>query len=80
VRRAVYGELKSFTNLGSQIGDSRALSHLRFSPDSNLLLTSSWTGAAKVWSVPNCKEVKSVKGKWRSALLDVAGDRVLLPV
>lgn len=66
VRRAVYGELKSFSNLGSQIGDSRALSSLRFSPDSSLLLTASWTGAAKIWSVPGCKEVRTIKGKLAS--------------
>lgn len=62
VRRAVFNNLKSFTNLGSQIGDTRALSSLRFSPDSSMLLTSSWTGAAKLWSVPACKEVKTIKG------------------
>ncbi len=78
VRRSVYAELKSFTNLGSQIGDSRALSHLRFSPDSNFLLTSSWTGQAKVWSVPNCKEVKSVKGKHRRDRVGAEASRVRL--
>lgn len=62
VRRAVFAELKSFTNLGSQIGDTRALSSLRFSPDSSMLLTSSWTGTAKLWSVPACKEIKTIKG------------------
>lgn len=62
VRRAVYAELKTFTNLGSQIGDTRPLSSLRFSPDSSMLLTSSWTGAAKLWSIPACKEIKTLKG------------------
>ncbi|KAL8292407.1 hypothetical protein RQP46_001019 [Phenoliferia psychrophenolica] len=61
VRRAVFGELKTFTNLGSQIGDTRPLSSLRFSPDSSMLLTSSWTGAAKLWSIPACKEIKTLK-------------------
>ncbi|ORY92472.1 WD40-repeat-containing domain protein [Leucosporidium creatinivorum] len=61
VRRAVFSNLKSFTNLGSQIGDTRALSSLRFSPDSSMLLTSSWTGTAKLWSVPACKEIKTIK-------------------
>ncbi|KAI5477532.1 hypothetical protein MNV49_006120 [Pseudohyphozyma bogoriensis] len=61
VRRAVFNELKSFTNLGSQIGDTRPLGSLRFSPDSKLLLTSSWTGNAKIWSVPACKEIKTYR-------------------
>lgn len=62
VRRAVYDNLKTFTNLGSQIGDTRPLSSLRFSPDSSMLLTSSWTGHAKLWSLPHCKEIKTFKG------------------
>lgn len=62
VRRAVFTDLKTFTNLGSQIGDSRPLSSLRFSPDSKTLLTGSWGGTVKLWDVPNCKEIKLVKG------------------
>lgn len=63
VRRSVFNDLKTFSNLGSQIGDTRALSSLRFSPDSSMLLTSSWTGTAKLWSVPACKEIKTIRGK-----------------
>ncbi|GAA6020947.1 hypothetical protein JCM11491_001557, partial [Sporobolomyces phaffii] len=63
VRKAVFSNLESFTNLGSQIGDTRALSSVRFSPDSKLLLTGSWTGMAKLWNVPSCKEVKTLKGQ-----------------
>ncbi|GAA5987995.1 hypothetical protein JCM5350_007854 [Sporobolomyces pararoseus] len=62
VRKTVFEKLSNFTNLGSQIGDTRALSAVRFSPDSKLLLTGSWTGQAKVWDVPSCKEVKTLKG------------------
>ncbi|SCV73291.1 BQ2448_7217 [Microbotryum intermedium] len=61
VRRAVYGQLKQYTNLGSQIGDSRPLGPLKFSPDGQMLLTSSWTGMAKLWNVPSCKEVRTLK-------------------
>jgi U4/U6 small nuclear ribonucleoprotein PRP4 len=63
VRKAVFSNLESFTNLGSQIGDTRALSAVRFSPDSKMLLTGSWTGTAKLWNVPSCKEVRTLKGK-----------------
>ncbi|CEQ40267.1 SPOSA6832_01870, partial [Sporobolomyces salmonicolor] len=62
VRKAVFSNLESFTNLGSQIGDTRALSAVRFSPDSSMLLTGSWTGMAKLWSVPACKEIRTLKG------------------
>ena len=63
VRKAVFANLESFTNLGTQIGDTRAISALRFSPDSSMLLTGSWTGQAKLWSVPQCKEIRVLKGK-----------------
>lgn len=69
VRRAVFADLKTFTNLGSQIGDTRPLSSLRFSPDSSMLLTSSWTGLAKLWSIPTCKEIKTIKGSSLSPCL-----------
>ncbi|KWU46190.1 U4/U6 snRNP-specific spliceosomal protein [Rhodotorula sp. JG-1b] len=59
---AVFANLESFTNLGTQIGDTRAISALRFSPDSSMLLTGSWTGQAKLWSVPQCKEIRVLKG------------------
>ncbi|GAA5857440.1 hypothetical protein JCM8547_009274 [Rhodosporidiobolus lusitaniae] len=62
VRKAIFSNLASFTNLGSQIGDNRAISALRFSPDSSMLLTGSWTGQAKLWSVPACKEIRVLKG------------------
>ncbi|GAA5984327.1 hypothetical protein JCM11641_006182 [Rhodosporidiobolus odoratus] len=62
VRKAVFSNLATFTNLGSQIGDTRAISALRFSPDSTMLLTGSWTGQAKLWSVPACKEIRVLKG------------------
>ncbi|TNY22696.1 U4/U6 snRNP-specific spliceosomal protein [Rhodotorula diobovata] len=58
---AVFSNLSTFTNLGSQIGDTRAISAVRFSPDSSMLLTGSWTGQAKLWSVPSCKEVRVLK-------------------
>ncbi|KAG0147078.1 hypothetical protein CROQUDRAFT_656542 [Cronartium quercuum f. sp. fusiforme G11] len=53
-RKAVYAELKTYTNLGSQVGDERPISMVRFSPNSQLLASGSWTGTAKVWNVPSC--------------------------
>lgn len=39
--------------LGSQIGDDRAISMARFSPDGRQLLTTSWSGGVKLWDVPS---------------------------
>lgn len=46
----------------SQIGDTRPISFCRFSSDSKMLITASWSGLAKVWSVPECKELQVLKG------------------
>jgi U4/U6 small nuclear ribonucleoprotein PRP4 len=61
-RKAVFAELRSYTALGTQIGDDRAISATRFSPDSSLLLTGSWTGTAKIWDVPGCRCMGVFKG------------------
>ncbi|CAH7686117.1 serine/threonine-protein kinase PRP4 [Phakopsora pachyrhizi] len=53
-RKAIYAELKTYTNLGSQVGDERPISMVRFSPNSQILATGSWTGTAKIWNVPSC--------------------------
>ncbi len=41
----------------SQIVDPRPVSWCQFSPDSKMLVTGSWSGLCKLWSVPDCKEV-----------------------
>lgn len=46
----------------SQIGDKRPISFCRFSKDSKMLITSSWSGLAKVWSVPECQLLQVLKG------------------
>ncbi|CAB3252315.1 unnamed protein product [Arctia plantaginis] len=46
----------------SQIGDTRPISFCRFSSDSKMLITASWSGLAKVWSVPECKPLHTLKG------------------
>ena len=78
VRKEVFGELKvrssfvyclrtdrrmqTFNNLGSQFGDDRPLSTVRFSPDSKLVLTTSWTGDAKLWDLPNLNAIGTKRG------------------
>lgn len=54
--------VQTFNNLGSQFGDDRPLSTIRFSPNSKLILTTSWTGAAKVWDLPNLNQVAVRRG------------------
>ncbi|CAB3380054.1 Hypothetical predicted protein [Cloeon dipterum] len=46
----------------SQIGDTRPISFCRFSPDSKMLVTGSWSGLCKLWSVPSCERILTFKG------------------
>src|SRR5258707_9136827 len=55
--------VKTTQNIGSQIGDDRPISVVRFSPNSKLLATGSWTGLVKVWSVPDCKLSSTLRGR-----------------
>ena len=58
----VHRKARSLINFCSQIGDNRPLSYCQFSPDCNLLATASWSGLCKLWSVPDGKEVRVLKG------------------
>ncbi|EDO43295.1 predicted protein [Nematostella vectensis] len=58
----LHRKLRSLNNSCSQIGDSRPLSYCQFSPDSKLLATASWSGLCKLWSVPDCEPVSTMKG------------------
>jgi len=46
----------------SQIGDTRPISHCEFSPNSQYLVTSSWSGICKLWSVPSCELMQTYRG------------------
>ena len=54
--------LKSLDIEASQIADSRPVSWVNFSPNSKLLATGAWSGLCKVWSVPDCKELRTLRG------------------
>lgn len=55
-------KLQSLNLECSQVGDTRPLSHCAFNFDSSLLLTSSWSGMCKVWSVPDCTLLSTLRG------------------
>ncbi|KAG8742979.1 hypothetical protein FRC12_015191 [Ceratobasidium sp. 428] len=61
VRKRVFGEIKKFTTYGSQIGDERPISQVKFSPDGKLLATGSWSGNVKLWNVPACDVATSLR-------------------
>ncbi|KAG8221007.1 WD40-repeat-containing domain protein [Butyriboletus roseoflavus] len=62
LRKKVFGEVKRFSNLGSQIGDDRPISQVRFSPNSKILATGSWSGAVRLWNVPACTPIRTLRG------------------
>lgn len=53
---------QKFANLGSQIGDERPISQVRFAPNNEILATGSWSGTVKLWNVPACTLVRSLRG------------------
>ncbi|XP_077241497.1 WD-40 repeat family protein / small nuclear ribonucleoprotein Prp4p-like protein [Tasmannia lanceolata] len=55
----------------SEIGDDRPLSGCSFSNDGTLLATSAWSGAIKLWSMPQVNKVATLKGHTERAT-DVA--------
>ncbi|KAJ7224301.1 U4/U6 snRNP-specific spliceosomal protein [Mycena pura] len=62
IRKKVFAEVQKFTNLGSQIGDERPISQVRFAPNNELLATGSWSGTVKIWNVPACTLKCSLRG------------------
>nr|XP_033770864.1 U4/U6 small nuclear ribonucleoprotein Prp4 [Geotrypetes seraphini] len=61
-KQELHKSLRSLNNVCSQIGDDRPLSFCHFSPNSRLLATACWSGLCKLWSVPDCSLVKSLRG------------------
>jgi U4/U6 small nuclear ribonucleoprotein PRP4 len=62
---------QNYTQLGSQIGDERPISQVRYSPNSKLLLTGSWTGNARVWDMPNCSLKSTMRGMYYSFAIEI---------
>lgn len=67
-RQELQTKLRSFTLIGSQNADLRPISYCSFSPNGELLATSSWSGFSKVWDVADCSQRLSHRG--HSAYID----------
>ena len=48
-----------------QVGDERPLTQGKFSPDSQLFATSSWSGFVKLWKTPSCDPVRRLVSSCR---------------
>ncbi|CAN8019984.1 U4/U6 small nuclear ribonucleoprotein Prp4 [Ixodes scapularis] len=61
-RQELYKTLRSLNINCSQIGDTRPISFCEFSPNSQMLATASWSGLCKLWSVPDCQPIRTLRG------------------
>lgn len=61
-QQEVQKKIKALDVEASQIADTRPISWCAFSPNSQVLATASWSGLCKLWSVPDCKELKVLRG------------------
>lgn len=50
-----------FSNSASQMGDQRSLSAISLTSDGNAVATGSWSGAVKLWQLPDCNETLLLK-------------------
>ncbi|KAL7644115.1 UNVERIFIED_CONTAM: hypothetical protein RMT77_004938 [Armadillidium vulgare] len=55
-------KLRSFSLIGSQNADSRPVSYCSFSPNGEMLATSSWSARAKLWEISDCSEKLCLRG------------------
>ncbi|EEB86928.1 hypothetical protein MPER_15948, partial [Moniliophthora perniciosa FA553] len=62
IRKKIFAEVKKFANLGSQIGDDRPISQVRFAPNNEILAAGSWSGTVKLWNVPACTPIRALRG------------------
>ncbi|XP_001605877.1 U4/U6 small nuclear ribonucleoprotein Prp4 [Nasonia vitripennis] len=61
-RQELLKKVQALTIHHSQVGDNRPLSYCQFSPNSKILATASWSGLCYLWSVPDCKLLRTLKG------------------
>jgi len=58
----LHKRMRSVNIEASQIGDTRPLSYCSFSPNGRVLATASWSGLCKLWSIPECDEIITLRG------------------
>ncbi|KAH9169851.1 U4/U6 snRNP-specific spliceosomal protein [Lactarius sanguifluus] len=63
IRKRVFADVKTFSNLGSQIGDERPISLVRIAPNCEVLATGSWSGSVKLWNIPACTPIRTLRGE-----------------
>ncbi|KAJ3604965.1 hypothetical protein NHX12_027016 [Muraenolepis orangiensis] len=61
-QQELHKNLQNLNNFCSQIGDDRPISYCQFSPDAKMLATASWSGLCKLWSVPDCQLIQTLRG------------------
>ncbi|XP_065140264.1 U4/U6 small nuclear ribonucleoprotein Prp4 [Paramisgurnus dabryanus] len=61
-QQELHKNLRNLNNFCSQIGDDRPISYCQFSPNSKMLVTASWSGLCKLWKVPDCTLVRTLRG------------------
>lgn len=54
--------LKNVQNQLSNFGDERPISMVAFAPGSSVIATGSWSSLVKLWSLPDCRCVATLKG------------------
>lgn len=63
---------KRYTSACSSVGDIRALSCLNFSPNSQMLVSGSWSGGCKIWSIPSSRQIFDLQSHDDARISDVA--------
>lgn len=58
----LHKRMRSVSIESSQIGDTRPLSYCSFSPNGRVMATASWSGLCKLWSIPECEEIITLRG------------------
>ena len=50
---------RTLANLSSELGDERPLATCAFRPDGSQLAVGSWSGAVKLWTMPECSHTSA---------------------
>ena len=61
-RQQLQKDLRALGLHASQVGDTRPVSHCAFSPNGRVLATASWSGLCKLWTVPDCRLDRTLRG------------------